>query len=641
MTTVAPYGSWDSPITPDVLVENVVALSNPLGDGEDLYWLEMRPAEGGRYVIVRRAPDGRAEDALPEGFSARTLVHEYGGLCYGAAAGHLFFSNFSDQRLYRSAPGRAPQPLTPAPAEPLSVRYADPALSPDGRWIVCVRERHTKEGVVNEIVVLPTDGTAEPAIVAEGHDFFSAPRVSPSGDRLAWLTWEHPRMPWDGTELWEAEVTEGFAVSPPRKVAGGSEESITQPRYSPSGKLLYVSDRTGWWNLYSGDGVLASMEAEFSGPDWVFGQSSYTFLPDGSLVATWSESGLDHVGVLAPGEARFRVVEVPFTAIDSIGPYGSGIAAIAGSATEAPAVVEISIPEGEVSILRRSRESSVPAGYLSIPRPIEFPTEGGLTAHALFYPPANADFTGPEDEKPPLIVMSHGGPTSATSSVLNYGIQFWTSRGLAVVDVNYGGSTGYGRAYRDRLKGAWGVVDVDDCVNAAAWLAHQGEVDGSRMAIRGGSAGGYTTLCALTFRDVFACGASLYGVADAGALAEDTHKFESRYLDGLIGPWPADRDLYEERSPIFHTDRLSTPVILFQGLEDKVVPPEQAEMMARALREKGVPFAHIVYPDEQHGFRKAENIKRTCEAELYFYGRILGFDPAGEPAPVPIENLAD
>jgi dipeptidyl aminopeptidase/acylaminoacyl peptidase len=641
MSTVAPYGSWASPITPDLLVEKVVGLSYPLPDGKDLYWLEMRPAEGGRYAIVRRSSDGSTTDVIPEEFSARTLVHEYGGLCHAVGRGNLFFANFSDQRLYRTEAGGAPRPLTPEPAVPVSVRYADPALSPDGQWLVCVRERHTPDGVLNEIVVLPTDGSSEPRIVAEGHDFFSAPRIGPSGDRLAWLTWEHPKMPWDGTELWEAEVSDGFAVGPPRPVAGGPDESITQPRHSPSGALHYVSDRTGWWNLYADGAALAPMEAEFSGPDWVFGQSTYTLLADGSLVAKWSERGLDRLGVLAPGEERFEVVETPFTAVDSIAAFGSGIVAIAGSPTQAPAVVEISIPSGDITVLRSSRESSVPAGYLSVPRPIEFPTEGGLSAHALYYPPANADFTGPEDERPPLIVISHGGPTSATSSTLNYGIQFWTSRGLAVVDVNYGGSTGYGRAYRDRLKGAWGVVDVDDCVNAAGWLSRRGEVDGDRLAIRGGSAGGYTTLCALTFRDVFACGASLYGVADAGALAEDTHKFESRYLDGLIGPWPEARELYEERSPIFHIERLSTPVILFQGLEDKVVPPEQAEMMARALRDKGVPFAHIVYPDEQHGFRRAENIKRTCEAELYFYGKILGFDPAGEPEPVPIENLHD
>jgi dipeptidyl aminopeptidase/acylaminoacyl peptidase len=643
MATIAPYGSWTSPITPELLVEKVVGLSYPLPDGEDLYWLEMRPSEGGRYVIVHRAGDGSLRDVIGEEFSARTLVHEYGGLCYAVAGGYVFFSNFADQRLHRTSSGANPVPLTPAPGQPLAHRFADPALSPDGRWIVCVRERHEPGDVVNEIVAMPADGSAEPQILAEGHDFYAAPRVSPAGDRLAWLSWDHPQMPWDGTELWEAEVGEGFILGDSRLIAGGREESISQPRYSPAGVLHYVSDRSGWWNLYAADRgggrAVARKDAEFSGPDWVFGQCTYCFLADGSVIAKWSESGLDRLGVIPPGESELREIETPFTSIESVSPFGSGIVAVAGSAARAPAVVEIAVPLGAVSVLRPSRESSVPNAYLSAPRPIEFPTENGLTAHALYYPPANPDFIAPEGERPPLIVMGHGGPTSATSSTLNYGVQFWTSRGIGVVDVNYGGSTGYGRDYRNRLRSSWGVVDVDDCVNAASWLATQGEVDPDRLIIRGGSAGGYTTLCALTFRDVFACGSSLYGVADAGALAEETHKFEARYLDGLIGPWPQARALYEERSPIFHTDRLTTPLILFQGLEDKVVPPEQAEMMAEALRKKGIPFALVVYPDEQHGFRKAENIKRTCEAELYFYGRILGFEPAGNPQPVPIENL--
>jgi dipeptidyl aminopeptidase/acylaminoacyl peptidase len=643
MATIAPYGSWTSPITPDLLVEKVVGLSYPLRDGEDLYWVEMRPFEDGSFVIVRKTADGSSNDVIPEGFSARTLVHEYGGLCYAVSDGDVFFANFKDQRLYRQAGDAAPVPVTAEPHQRLSHRFADLALSPDGTEIVCVRERHEAGEVVNEIVLIPGDGSAEPRILAGGHDFFAAPRISPAGDRIAWLSWDHPRMPWDETEVWEAEIEEGFVLGNPRLIAGGPEESISQPRYSPSGVLHYISDRSGWWNLYAADveggRPIAPRDAEFSGPDWMFGQCTYCFLPDGSLVAQWSESGLDRLGVIAPGESELQAIETPFTSFDFLSPFGGNVVAVAGAAAQAPALVGISVPEGTVSILRSSRETSVPESFLSTPRPVEFPTENGLTAHGLHYPPANRDFAGPEEEEPPLLVIGHGGPTSATSSMLNYGIQFWTSRGIAVVDVNYGGSTGYGRAYRNRLKNNWGVVDVDDCVNAALWLARQEQADPARLMIRGGSAGGYTTLCALTFREVFSCGASLYGVADAGALARETHKFEARYLDGLIGPWPEARPIYEERSPIFHTDRLATPVILFQGLEDKVVPPEQAEMMAEALRKKGVPFAHVVYPDEQHGFRKAENIKRTYEAELYFYGRILGFEPAGNPQPIPIENL--
>ncbi len=640
--TVSPFGSWPSPITADLLVEKAVSLSYPMVQGEDVLWVEMRPVEAGRYVIVRRSPDGTHTDVLPEGFAARTLAHEYGGLCYAVHGDSIFFSNFSDQRLYRLDPGAEPVAITPEPPDPRAYRYADQVVSADGRWVVCVRERHTGDRVVNEIAAISAAGTDDPKELFGGHDFYSAPRLSPRGDRLAWLSWDHPRMPWDGTELREAPIGPDLTLGKPRLVAGGPNESVTQPRYSPDGRLWFISDRSGWWNIYAdepgGPRAVAPMPAEFAGPDWVFGQSSYTFREDGSLVAVWGEGGLDRIGVMQPGDERFNPIETPFTVLHSIRPSGSGVVAIAAAAAEAPAVAQISMPEGEVQVLRRSRELTVPEELISQPQAIEFPTEGGLTAHALFYPPNNPGFSEPEGELPPLIVISHGGPTAATSSALNLGIQFWTSRGIGVVDVNYGGSTGYGREYRERLKGAWGIVDVDDCINAARYLAERGDADGSRLVIRGGSAGGYTTLCALTFKDFFACGGSHYGVADAGALAEDTHKFESRYLDGLIGPWPESRARYEERSPIFHTERLSTPLILFQGLEDEIVPPAQAERMADALRSKGVPFAYLPYEGEQHGFRKAENIKRTAEAELYFYGRILGFTPADDLPPVDIEN---
>jgi dipeptidyl aminopeptidase/acylaminoacyl peptidase len=642
VTTTAPYGSWRSPITADVLVERVVGLSFPRASGDTLYWLESRPSEAGRSVLVRRDPDGRTSEVFPDTFSARTLVHEYGGLCYAVDGETVFFSNFADQRLYRVEPGRTPSPITPAPPTPRSFRYADPVVSPDGSWLVCVRERHLTDEVSNDLVVVPTDGSSEPRALAGGHDFFSSPCLRDDGGRLCWRSWDHPRMPWDGTELWEADVRAGYVLGPPRLVAGGPEESIAQPRYSRAGALHFVSDRTGWWNLYAVDGnqarPLAPMAAEFAGPDWVFGQSTYTWLADGSLVAAWSQNGLDRLGILAPGADRFDVIATPYSDIGGIQPFNAGVVAIAASASEAPAVVEIAVPGGRHHVLKASREGGVDAAYLSAPRPIEFPAGAGLSAYALFYPPANADYVAPADDRPPLIVVSHGGPTAATSGALNYGIQYWTSRGFAVVDVNYGGSTGYGRAYRERLNGNWGVVDVDDCIGAARWLAEHDEIDGRRMVIRGGSAGGYTTLCAVTFHDVFAAGASHFGVADAGALARDTHKFESRYLDGLIGPWPEAEAIYEARSPIFHTDRLRTPLILFQGLEDMVVPPEQAEMMARALADKGVPFAHLTYEGEQHGFRQAKNIKRTAEAELAFYGKVLGFTPADEIEPIEIHN---
>lgn len=640
MPIIAPFGSWQSPVTPALLATDVVNLSFPLSDGQSLYWMEARPT--GSQVIVRRRPDGSGADVTPDGFSARTLVHEYGGRCYAVQAGSVWFSNFADQRMYRVDGDGLPSPITAEAAGPSSHRYADQIITADGRWVVCVRERHLDVGVVNDLVVVPSDGSSAPRPVAMGHDFFAGARLAPDGRRLAWLTWDHPRMPWDGTELWEATVDAGFTLGTARRVAGGPSESISQPCYSPGGVLHFISDRTGWWNVYADDGrgghPVWVRDAEFGGPDWLFGQSSFAFTHDGSLVLSWWEDGAAHLGVLRPNARDVSTIPSGHTSFSSLASFGAGVVAVAASPTEAPAVVEIAIPSGRTSVIKRSRRRALDAGYVSLPRALEYPTTGGDTAHALYYPPVNADHAGPPRERPPLVVMSHGGPTASASPVLNYSIQFWTSRGLAVVDVDYRGSTGYGRAYRRRINGAWGVVDVDDCVSAARWLADSGEVDGRRMVIRGASAGGYTTLCALTFRDVFAAGASYFGVADVAALARDTHKFEAHYLDGLIGPWPEAQVLYERRSPIAHVDRLATPVILFQGLDDKVVPPDQAEMMAAALRANGVPFCYIAYPREQHGFRKAETIKHAAQAELSFYGRVLGFDPPGVPSPIQIEN---
>jgi dipeptidyl aminopeptidase/acylaminoacyl peptidase len=594
---------------------------------------------------VRRGADGTIADVLPDGFAVRTLVHEYGGRSYVVGDdGTVVFSNFADQRLYRLAPGASPVPLTDEPSPAMSVRFADPVLSPDGRWVVAVRERHLGSSavdVVNDVVCVPLEGGGEPVVLADGHDFFSAPRLSPEGTSLCWLSWDHPNMPWDGTVLSVAAFADGRVAGAPEQVAGGATESISQPRWSADGRLVFASDRTGWWNLYDRAGVaLCPRDAEFSGPDWAFGQSSFVFLDDRRIVAVCSEQNLDRLAVLSAGVGEPVFVDaLPFTSLASLSLERDGsIVAIGASPVDAPAVVRIDVEVGSFEVLRASREATVGEGYLSVPEPIEFPTEGGRSAHAFFYAPRNADFAGADDERPPLIVMSHGGPTGATHSVLDLGLQYWTSRGFAVVDVNYGGSTGYGRAYRERLQGEWGIVDVDDCVNAARWLASEGRVDGDRMVIRGGSAGGYTTLAALTFRDVFAGGASHFGVADAAALAEDTHKFESRYLDGLIGPYPEAKEVYAERSPIHHTDRLDRPMILFQGLEDKVVPPEQAEMMAEALRMKGIPFAYVAFEGEQHGFRQAATIKRVAEAELWFYGRVLGFGPGDEIEPVKLEN---
>ncbi|MDQ4133709.1 MAG: prolyl oligopeptidase family serine peptidase, partial [Actinomycetota bacterium] len=628
--------SWPSPITARLLVEQAVSLGQLGVSGHAVHWLERRPSERGRQVVVKWVPGQDPVDVVPAGFSARTTVHEYGGGDYSVHGGSVFFSNFDDQRLYRVDPGEPPEPITPEAPVPGAARYADADVSPDGRRLACVRERHLDRGdVVNDVVLMPTDGSAPPTAVAQGHDFFSAPRFSPDGTRLAWLSWDHPRMPWDGTELWvDGEL-----------VAGGADESVSQPRWSPDSVLHWVSDANGWWNLYAAGVSLAPAEAEFTRPDWVFGQSTYAFLAGGRLVAASLHGTTTELCLVDRHGAGLTPVEIPYTTISSLRAHGEAVVAIAASPVDAPAVVVLDLGGGGggggggvTQVVRRSRQVAVDAGHLSRPRPIEFPTGGGVSAHALHYPPANAEWTGPRGTRPPLLVVSHGGPTGAASSALDLGIQFWTSRGFAVVDVDYGGSSGYGRAYRERLKGHWGVVDVDDCVNAAAWLVGDGAADGARLVIRGGSAGGFTTLCALTFTDRFAAGASYYGVADLESLATDTHKFESRYLDGLVGPYPETRSRYRQRSPLHFADRLSSPVILFQGLEDMVVPPAQAEVMVAALRANRVRFAYVTFEGEQHGFRRAETITRAAEAELWFYGQVLGFEPADDIEPVEMEN---
>jgi dipeptidyl aminopeptidase/acylaminoacyl peptidase len=640
--TVAPYGSWRSPIGADLVAAGGVALDEVRVAGEAVLWLEGRPLEGGRQVVCRAGPGGAAEDVTPEGFNVRTRVHEYGGGAYTVHGPTVLFASFGDQRLYRHDPGRPPRPITPAPPAPAAHRYADASLTPDGRLLVCVRERHEDGKVSNELVAVPADGAAAPVALAADRDFYASPRCSPDGRRLTWLEWDHPNMPWDATELKVAALDAG-GLGTVATVAGGPEESIFQPDWSPDGVLHFVSDRSGWWNLYrlTADGrveALAPMEEEVGSPQWLFGMSRYAFLPGGRVAMVHGRGPLQRLGVLDP-DGTLIDLDLPFTGFHQLRAVGGRLACVAGSPTRSTAVVVVDPAGGGVEVLRRGREQTPDPGYLSVPRAIRFPTSGGRTANALYYPPANRDFRGPDGERPPLLVETHGGPTAGVSSLLSMGYQFFTSRGFAVVDVDYGGSTGYGRAYRRQLDGQWGVVDVDDCVAAARQLAEWGEVDPRRLAIRGGSAGGWTTLCALTFRDDFAAGASHYGVADAEALARDTHKFESRYLDRLIGPWPDAAELYRQRSPIHFTDRLSCPVILLQGLEDEVVPPAQAEAMAAALDAKRIPYAYVAFPGEQHGFRQAANIRRAIEAELYFYSRVFGFALADPVDPVEIAHL--
>jgi dipeptidyl aminopeptidase/acylaminoacyl peptidase len=636
----SPYGSWKSPISAELVAVGEVGLEQIQIDGDDIYWIERRAQEGGRKVIVRRSSNGRVNDVTPAGFNARTRVHEYGGGDYFVSNGTIVFSNFTDQRLYLQQFGAVPKPLTPEGA----LRYADGQSDTRRNLFFCVREDHSGPGeAVNTLVRIDLNGDDDGKIIVSGNDFYSSPRLSPDGSRLAWLTWNHPNMPWDGTELWIGKLSDDGSVIAKEKIAGGVDESIFQPEWSPDGILYLASDRTGWWNLYrwreNQVEPLCAMDAEFGQPQWVFGTPLYGFASARRIICSYSKDGRDHLASLDTETKALSDIELPLTAISQLRVSRSRVVFIGASTAEATSIVSLDLIAEKLEVLRRSRESAVDEAYIAPARAIAFPTEEGLTAHGYFYAPRNRDYGAPADEKPPLIVMSHGGPTSSSSASLKYSIQYWTSRGIAVLDVNYGGSSGYGRAYRERLNGQWGIVDVDDCVNGGRYVAERGEVDGNRLAIRGGSAGGYTTLCALTFRDVFKAGASHYGISDLEALAKDTHKFESRYLDRLIGPYPEQRDLYIERSPIHFTDRLNCPMILFQGLEDKVVPPNQAEKMVGAVRAKKLPVAYLTFEGEQHGFRKAENIKRVLEAELYFYSKVFGFDLADPVEPVIIENL--
>jgi dipeptidyl aminopeptidase/acylaminoacyl peptidase len=638
----APYGSWKSPITTDLIVAETTGLGQIVLEGDDTYWAESRPSEGGRVVIMKRAPNGDTTEINPRSYNARTRVHEYGGGAFLVSVGVVYFANYEDQRLYRQEPAGEPRPITPE----ADMRYADGVIDRQRGRIICVREDHTGPSeAVNALVSLDIDGQKPSQTLVSGNDFYATPRLSPDGASLAWLTWNHPNMPWDGTELWVAPVQADGTLGEGQLVAGGLEESIFQPEWSPDGALYFVSDRSGWWNLHCWQDnpvePVLEMAAEFGKPHWVFGVATYGFESASRMVCAYVQNGTWRLARLDLNTRHLEPLEIPYSEMGrgdlKVAP--GRVVFEAGAPDKPLSLIELDLATGQAHALKKANNADVDPGYLSTPQAIEFPTEGGLTAHAFFYPPRNRDFDAPPDEKTPLLVKSHGGPTGATDASLNLAIQYWTSRGIAVLDVNYGGSTGYGREYRERLNGSWGLVDVDDCVNGARYLAERGQVDANRLAIDGGSAGGYTTLAALTFRDVFKAGASFYGVSDLEALAQDTHKFESRYLDRLIGPYPERRDIYVERSPIQHTERLSCPLILFQGLEDQIVPPNQAEMMFEAVKAKGLPTAYLAFEGEQHGFRRSENIKRVLEAELYFYSKVFGFELADPVDPVPIENL--
>lgn len=648
---VAPYGTWSSPLTADLVARAGVRLTMPTLENGVVRWLEGRAEEGGRVVLVQAAEGERPTEVTPADFNLRTMVHEYGGGAYWVHDGVVFCSRFDDQRLYRIDAGAAPVPITPEIAGRRH-RYADGRVTAAGDVWIGVRERHPESGhpaeVINELVALPTDGSVEPRVIAEGRDFYSSPRISPDGEQLCFLAWDLPWMPWDGCELFVADLTGDGTLGEPTLVAGrDGEESIWQPEWSPTGDLVFASDRSGWWNLErvrAGERTaLHPAQAEFGHPAWVFGGSSFAFLEDGTIACAYESDGRTWFALLDPETGSLEPLDLPYDSWWST-PYlvaeGSTVVVIAGSATLPTQVIGLDVPTRTTTTLRTSIDVPIDTAYFSVPQAIEFPTENRLTAHALYYPPTSPGFVAPDGERPPVIVASHGGPTGATTAIFDLQTQFWTTRGFAVVDVNYGGSTGYGRAYRERLNGEWGVVDLADCVNAARYLAERGDVDADRFLIHGGSAGGYTTICALTFTDVFAAGASYFGIADLEPTPDGhTHKFELRYEHTLLGPYPEAAELFRARSPINFVDRLATPMLVLQGTDDEIVPQEQAELIVGALRERGVPHAYLLFEGEGHGFRRAENIVASLEAELSFYAQVLGLELGDDVPKLSVEHL--
>ena len=639
MTTIAPYGSWKSPIAAEMLIGGGRRrLSEIRCDRNDIYWLDGRSKEGGRQVIMRLSPDGEMKDLTPTEFNSRNAVHEYGGGSYAVRDRAVYFTNWSDQRIYVQRDGGDPAPLTSEPSVPRGARFADLTITANGKYLLCVRETHTDDGneAVNEIVAVDT-GTGSEKVIATGRDFYCAPRECGGHDGIAWTEWDHPNMPWDGNSLMSGSFdANDAAVSTTAELVGGTGESVVQPSWGSNGLLHFATDRSGWWNVYVWrDGEMVNLldeESDHGRPDWQFGFSSYAHLADGKIALGKGGVTSGSIVLIAPGSNSNQTIDIPFSEVSYVtaSPDGKSILFVGASPTQEPAVVRLELATEMCETIYSPSEVNVEPGYLSSPQHIVFPTTENGAAHAYYYEPTNQDFAAPDGELPPLVTICHGGPTSASGTGLDLSTHYWTSRGFAVVDVNYRGSSGYGKVYRDALKGKWGIYDTDDCIAAAQHLIDQGLVDKDRVIIRGGSAGGYTTINALTFHDFFAAGAALYGIADLMVFIGDTHKYESRYLESLVGPYPAEAQRYHDRSAINFMDQLATPMIVLQGLEDEIVPPSQAEIMVDALESKGLPYAYIGFPGEQHGFRQAANIIRAQEAELYFYGKVLGFEPADE-----------
>ncbi len=657
MPEILPYGSWPSPVTAERLISTAgIDVSLPRVDGDDFYWLQARASDGGRGEVIRRTPDGITTSVTPAPWNVRSRVHEYGGGAYAVRDKILVFANLDDLRLYRldvREPATAPVPITP----PGVHRYAEPVIDLRRRRVIAIREDHTDPSApVNTLVSLDLDSSNGDGgqVIASGSDFVAAADLSADGDHLAWISWDLPRMPWESSTVHRAALDAAGLVRTTEAVTDGSTW-VQQPRWAPDGRLFFIEESGEWAGLavvgpespaatprrFEVDGF------EFGRPNWFLGARDYDFLPDGRIVASAWDAGIARLVVIDPSDGTCALLDHDIVAIDGVATTSDGrVLSLTSARATSKAVVLMTLLASaggalrpRVDTLASLSDLLLDPGMTSLAESVTWTNSEGKIVHGFYYPPAQVDVRAPDNDRPPLLVESHGGPTSLCTASFKPGFHYWTSRGFAILDVNYGGSSGFGRSYRERLDGQWGVVDVDDCVTGASAMAEQGRADPDRLAIRGGSAGGYTTLRALTVSAVFAAGASHFGIGDLETLVKETHKLESRYLDSLIGPYPERRDLYVERSPIHHLDDLSSPMILFQGTEDKAVPPNQATSMADALRAKGMPVALVMFEGEGHGFRQATNIRRALEAELYFYGRVLGFEPADDIDPVPIDNL--
>lgn len=651
MSPTIPYGSWPSSISSKLLTQQSVRLGEPQITPSCSYWVESRPQEQGRAVLMQKPHSAEASEVLSAQFSVRSTAHEYGGGSYLVSDGAIFFINATDQRIYRSNHGSAPEVLT----APGPYRYADLSLDSQRQRLLCIREDHSDAGAPNsgiqernEIIAIDLNTPEKVTVLTRGHDFYSNPRLSPDGRQLSWLCWDHPAMPWESSECWLADLDSAGEIDQCRCIAGGKGESIFQPQWSPDGVLYLVSDRSNWWNIYRhDDGVLqpiTPISAEFATPQWVFGMSCFSFLNSDEILACFSQQGQWQLAHIHIPSRTLSPLDTDFCDISQVQCCDGQAIFLAASPNRSSNLFHLAKGEADgfqqqLQVIASSSNTALDDNVISTAEAITFPTSAGQQAHGFYYPPRNGSIEAPAGTAPPLIVLCHGGPTGATETGLNLKIQYWTSRGFAVMDVNYRGSTGYGRHYREQLNGYWGVYDVEDVCAAAEYLVSQRLANPEQLAIKGSSAGGYTVLAALTFANTFKAGASLYGIGNLETLATDTHKFESHYLDSLVGPYPQQRALYQQRSPLFHADQLNCPVIFFQGLDDKVVPPNQAESMVKALDQKKVAVAYVKFTGEGHGFRQAATIERCLEAEWSFYGQIFGLDVPESVTPVQIKNL--